>query len=110
MFGIGRAVKKYAKKALGFATKVTGIGKLYKLGKGLWDDLTGKTAAKDMAKQQEQQLLAQAEQAKLNAANEIGNVTQFDESPDVSFSGSTGDKRRKRRSAGAYASGIGLSI
>lgn len=106
--GILSKIKKVAKKALNFAAKTTGVHWLYKAGKPIWDNLTGKTARKDLAAQQEEQLRLQGEQSKLNAANEIDNVTQFDESTDPSFVGTEG--RRKKRSAGAYASGIGLQI
>ncbi|QGH73776.1 hypothetical protein [Vibrio phage vB_VhaP_VH-5] len=63
----------------------------------------------DAAKRQEEALRRQQEQAKLEAANEIENVTQFDEGTDPSFAVDP-NKRRKKRSTGAYASGIGLQI
>lgn len=64
----------------------------------------------DLAKQQEAMLRRQQEAAKLEAANEIQQVTQFDETVDPSFAGASEDFRRKKRSAGSYASGIGLQI
>ena len=64
----------------------------------------------DLAKQQEKLLRQQQEAAKLQAANEIQNVTQFDETVDPSFSGANEDFRRKKKSTGSYASGIGLQI
>lgn len=64
----------------------------------------------DLAKQQEKQLKQQQEAAKLQAANEVQQVTQFDETVDPSFSGADGDFRRKKASTGAYASGMGLNI
>lgn len=70
----------------------------------------GLDAGDDLAKQQERQLRQQQEAAKLEAANEIKQVTQFDETVDPSFAGANEDFRRKKRSTGAYASGIGLNI
>lgn len=70
----------------------------------------GLDAGDDLAKQQERQLRQQQEAAKLEAANEIQQVTQFDETTDPSFAGADEDFRRKKRSAGSYASGIGLKI
>lgn len=63
----------------------------------------------DAARKQEELLRQQREAAKLQAANEVQNVVQFDEEPDPSFAG-TDDTRRKKRSTGSYASGIGLNI
>lgn len=102
--GIFSSIKKLAKKAL----KLTGVGSLIKPIKGIWDNLTGKTAAKDMAASQEAQLRQQSEAAKLNAANEVGNVTQFEDSAAIGLGDDT--QRRKKRSAGAYGSGIGLVV
>jgi hypothetical protein len=101
--GIFSAIKKGLKKVL----KLTGITSVLKPVKGLWDNLTGKTAAKNMAKSQEAQLKQQAEQAKLDASNEVDNVTKFDDS---GGGGLDSDTRRKKRSAGAYGSGIGLVV
>jgi hypothetical protein len=64
----------------------------------------------DLAKQQEKQLRQQQEAAKLQAANEVQQVTQFDETVDPSFAGANEDFRRKKKSTGSYASGIGLQI
>lgn len=70
----------------------------------------GLDAGEDLAKQQEAMLRQQQEAAKLQAANEIQNVAQFDEDVDPSFAGASQDNRRKKKSAGSYASGIGLNI
>lgn len=78
------------------------VGKLAKSILGLGND--------DLAKQQEKQLRQQQEAAKLQAANEVQQVTQFDEAVDPSFSGANEDFRRKKKSTGSYASGIGLQI
>lgn len=102
--GIFSSIKKLAKKAL----KITGISSILKPVKGLWDNLTGKTAAKNMAQAQEAQLRQQSEQAKLNAANEVGNVTQFSDGESIGLG--TDTQRRKKRSAGSYGSGIGLVV
>lgn len=64
----------------------------------------------DLAKQQEKQLRAQQEAAKLQAANEVQQVTKFDEAVDPSFAGANEDFRRKKKSTGAYASAVGLQI
>lgn len=72
--------------------------------------LLGLDAGDDLAKQQERQLRQQQEAAKLQAANEVQQVTQFDETVDPSFAGADEDFRRKKRSAGSYASGLGLQI
>lgn len=64
----------------------------------------------DLAKQQEKQLRQQQEAAKLQAANEVQQVTQFDGAVDPSFAGANEDFRRKKKSTGSYASGIGLQI
>lgn len=70
----------------------------------------GLDAGDDLAKQQERLLRQQQEAAKLQAANEVQQVTQFDETVDPSFAGANEDFRRKKKSAGSYASGIGLQI
>lgn len=98
--GFFSGIKKLAKKALGF------VSPLLKPLKGAWDSLTGKTAAENMARTQEEQLRIQGEQAKLNAANEVDNVTQFEDSVDPVLS----DTRRKKRPTGNFASGLGLQI
>lgn len=100
--GLFKKIKKLAKKALGIASP------FIKPIKGVWDNLTGKTAAKNMAATQESQLRQQTEQAKLSSMNELDNVTQFDSTADLGFAGT--DNRRKRRSAGGFSSGIGLNI
>ena len=106
--GIFSSIKKAYKKALKFVHKVTGFTGLVKGVKGIWDNLTGKTAAKNMAQAQEAQLRQQSEQAKLDAANEVGNVTQFSDGESIGLGADT--QRRKKRSAGSYGSGIGLVV
>lgn len=105
--GIGKSIKKAFKK-LG---KVSGVSFLSKgLKKGL-GSLFGVGAMKDMAAAQEAQLRQQTEAAKLNAMNEIGNVTQFsDNTAQFASFGDDDTNRRKRRSAGAFSSGIGLQV
>lgn len=100
--GLFSGIKKLVKKAL----KLTGVSQAFGAAKGLWDNLTGKTAAENMAKTQEAQLKAQAESAKLESANEVQNVVKFDEG------GSTSNDliRRKKSSTGAFSSGIGLQV
>ena len=98
--GFFSGIKKLAKKALGF------VSPLLKPLKGVWDNLTGKTAAENMAKTQEEQLRIQGEQAKLSAANEVDNVTKFEDTADPVLS----DTRRKKRPTGNFASGLGLQI
>lgn len=100
--GLFSSIKKLAKKAL----KITGISGVYNSVKGVWDGLTGKTAAKDMAATQEAQLKQQAEAAKLQAANEVDNVTEFDDSTDPVLDST----RRKKRPTGGFSSGIGLVV
>ena len=100
--GLFSGVKKLAKNVL----KLTGVSTLYKGVKGVWNNLTGKTAAENMARTQEEQLRVQGEQAKLNAANEQDNVTKFEDTADPVLS----DTRRKKRPTGNYASGLGLQI
>lgn len=98
--GFFSGIKKLAKKALGL------VSPLLKPLKGAWDNLTGKTAAENMARTQEEQLRIQGEQAKLNAANEVDNVTKFEDTVDPVLS----DTRRKKRPTGNFASGLGLQI
>ena len=100
--GLFSGIKKLAKKAL----KLTGISSAFRGIKGIWNNLTGKTAAENMARTQEEQLRVQGEQAKLNAANEVGNVTKFEDTADPTLS----DTRRKKRPTGNFASGLGLQI
>lgn len=98
--GFFSGIKKLAKKVLGF------VSPLLKPLKGVWNNLTGKTAAENMARTQEEQLRIQGEQAKLNAANEVDNVTKFEDTADPVLS----DTRRKKRPTGNFASGLGLQI
>lgn len=104
--GLFKEIKKAVKGALKFTTKVTGIDWLGRKVGGALQDALGIGAMKDMAKSQQDQMRMNAEAAKLNTANEISNVAQFDESSGGATVAS--DSRRKKRSAGAYASGIGL--
>ena len=98
--GLFSGIKKLVKKVLKFTSP------LLKPLKGVWNNLTGKTAAENMARTQEAQLRIQGEQAKLNAANEVDNVTKFEDSVDPVLS----DTRRKKRPTGNFASGLGLQI
>ena len=98
--GLFKSIKKLSKKALGF------VSRAFKPIKGVWDNLTGKTAAENMARTQEEQLRIQGEQAKLKAANEVDNVTKFEDTADPVLS----DTRRKKRPTGNFASGLGLQI
>lgn len=100
--GLFSGIKKLAKKAL----KLTGLSSVAKGIKGIWNNITGKTAAENMARTQEEQLRIQGEQAKLNAANEVDNVTKFEDTADPLVS----DTRRKKRATGNFASGLGLQI
>lgn len=99
--GIFSGIKKLVKKALKFT-----VSPLAKPLKGLWDNLTGKTAAENMAKTQEAQLKAQAEAAKLQSANEVDNVVRFD----TGTADSNDLLRRKKTNTGSFASGIGLQV
>ena len=98
--GLFSGIKKLAKKVLKLASP------LVKPLKGVWDNLTGKTAAENMARTQEEQLRVQGEQAKLHAANEQANVTKFEDTADPVLSA----VRRKKRSTGNFTSGLGLQI
>ena len=98
--GLFKSIKKLAKKALGFVSRV------FKPIKGAWYNITGKTAAENMARAQEEQLRVQGEQAKLNAANEVDNVAKFEDTSDPVLSA----VRRKKRPTGNFASGLGLQI
>lgn len=98
--GLFSGIKKLVKKVLKFTSP------LLKPLKGVWNNLTGKTAAENMARTQEAQLRIQGEQAKLNAANEVDNVTKFEDTADPVLS----DTRRKKRPTGNFASGLGLQI
>ena len=99
--GIFSGIKKLVKKALKFT-----VSPLVKPLKGLWDNLSGKTAAENMAKTQEAQLKAQAEAAKLQSANEVDNVVRFD----TGTADSNDRIRRKKTNTGSFASGIGLQV
>ena len=103
--GLFSGIKKLAKKTLGFVkdwNKKMWINPL----KNVWNNLTGKTAAENMARTQEEQLRIQGEQAKLKAANEVDNVVKFEDTADPVLS----DTRRKKRPTGNFASGLGLQI
>lgn len=103
--GLFKKIKKAAKGALSLTSKVTGVDWLGRKVGGAMQNALGIGAMKDMAQSQQDQMRMNAEAAKLNTLNEISNVAQFDESSGASIST---DSRRKKRSAGAYASGIGL--
>lgn len=105
--GIGKSLKKAVKKV----GKVVGVNSLAKAVKKGIGSLFGVGAMKDMAASQEAQLRQQMEAAKLNSMNEMGNVTQFsDNTAQFSDSGDDDSVRRKKRSAGAFSSGIGLQV
>lgn len=105
--GLGKKLKKSFKKVGSFFGS-SFIKKLAKKGIG---SLFGVGAMKDMAASQEAQLRQQTEAAKLDAMNEMGNVTQFsDNTAQFSDSGEDDTTRRKKRSAGAFSSGIGLQV
>lgn len=97
---------------MGFGSKFT--KSLKKIGKSITKgigSLFGVGGIKDMAAAQEAQLRQQTEAVKLNAMNEMGNVTQFsDNTAQSASSGDDSTDRRKRRNAGAFSSGIGLQI
>ena len=104
--GLFSKIKKAVKGALKLTTKVTGVDWLGRKVGGALQNALGIGAMKDMAQSQQDQIRMNAEAAKLNTLNEINNVAQFDESGGGATISS--DTRRKKRSAGAYASGIGL--
>ena len=114
--GIGSKLKKAFKKSVknmfrggtawGFVKKYVDKPFTEKL-----QSLFGVGAMKDMAAAQEAQLRQQTEAAKLNAMNEMGNVTQFsDNTAQFADFGDTSTNRRKKRNAGAFSSGIGLQV
>lgn len=85
-------------------------GSLYKLsdkGDNMLRDIFGLNAFKDLAAGQDAQIRAQAEQNKLNTANEIQNVVQFED--DVATGGGS-DQRRRKTQSGAYARALNLNI
>ena len=109
--GIGKSIKKTVKKAFKIANKITGLDWLHKTAKKGIGSLFGVGAMKDMAASQEAQLRQQTEAAKLDSMNEMGNVTQFsDNTAQVADFGDDNTERRKKRSAGAFSSGIGLQV
>lgn len=109
--GIGKSLKKAAKKAFKITSKITGLDWMHKTAKKGIGSLFGVGAMKDMAAAQEAQLRQQTEAAKLDSMNEMGNVTQFsDNTAQVANVGDDDTNRRKKRSAGAFASGIGLQV
>ena len=109
--GIGSKLKKALKKGLKTWNKVTGLDSLHKQAKKGMKSLFGVGAMEDMAAAQEAQLRQQTEAAKLNSMNEMGNVTQFsDNTAQFADSGDNDTTRRKKRSAGAFSSGIGLQV
>lgn len=109
--GFFKKIKKAVKKTLKVWNKVTGLDWLQKKAKQGIGSLFGVGAMKDMAAAQEAQLRQQTEAAKLNAMNEMGNVTQFsDKTAQFADFGGDNTNRRKKRSAGAFSSGIGLQV
>lgn len=109
--GIGKSLKKAVKKAFKVTSKITGLDWAQKTVKKGIGSLFGVGAMKDMAASQEAQLRQQTEAAKLDSMNEIGNVTKFSDNTAQSASfGGDDTNRRKKRSAGAFASGIGLQV
>ena len=109
--GIGKSIKKTVKKAFKITSKITGLDWIHKTAKKGIGSLFGVGAMKDMAASQEAQLRQQTEAAKLNAMNEMGNVTQFsDNTAQVANFGDDDTARRRRRNAGAFSSGIGLQV
>lgn len=79
------------------AFNALGIGKVF-----------GMNKQPDLGAAFDKQLQAQREAAKLQAANETTNVAQFS-GTDPTLSVGT-DMRRKKQTAGAYATGLGLNI
>lgn len=109
--GIGKTLKKTVKKAFKITSKITGLDWIHKTAKKGIGSLFGVGAMKDMAAAQEAQLRQQTEAAKLDSMNEMGNVTQFsDNTAQATAFGDDDTNRRKKRSAGAFASGIGLQV
>lgn len=109
--GIGKTLKKAVKKTFKITSKITGLDWLHKTAKKGIGSLFGVGAMQDMAASQEAQLRQQTEAAKLNSMNEMGNVTQFsDNTAQFADSGDDATNRRKKRSAGAFSSGIGLQV
>lgn len=110
--GFGKKLKKGLKKTFKSFKKGIGVDWLQKQSKKALGSLFGVGAMKDMAAAQEAQLRQQTEAAKLNSMNEMGNVTQFSDNNTAQFSDSGDDdtERRRRRSAGAFSSGIGLQV
>lgn len=109
--GFGKKLKKALKKGFKITSKITGLNWLHKTAKKGIGSLFGVGAMKDMASAQEAQLRQQTEAAKLDSMNEMGNVTQFSDNT-AQFADFGGDdtNRRKKRSAGAFSSGIGLQV
>lgn len=63
----------------------------------------------DLGKKYDEQLKAQQEANKLNAANEAQNIAQFNDSGgDSTFTGT--DTRRRKRDSGAAANALGLQV
>lgn len=109
--GFGKKLKKAVKKTFKSFSKGIGVDWLLKKSKKALGSLFGVGAMKDMAAAQEAQLRQQTEAAKLNSMNEMGNVTQFsDNTAQFSDSGDEDTNLRRRRSAGAFSSGIGLQV
>lgn len=70
--------------------------------------LLGLGKEENLASAYDAQLKQQQEANKLNAANEATNVVQFEDTS--TDTGTTDTRRTKKRSAGAYASALGLKL
>lgn len=85
------------------------MGFLKKLVKGILGiDDSAEKAARAQARRAEEQLRKAQEAQKLQAANEMQSITTID---DVELGSDTGtDNRRRRRTAGAATSNLGLNV
>lgn len=109
--GFGKKLKKGFKKFIKISNRISGVTWLNKKTKKALGSLFGVGAMKDMAAAQEAQLRQQTEAAKLNSMNEMGNVTKFsDNTAQFADLGDEDTNLRRRRSAGAFSSGIGLQV
>ena len=106
--GLFKSIKKAVGKVFKFTGDVTGTNYQQKKIKKPLQDIFGLTAQKHMAAAQEKQLQQQSEVAKLDAASEMQNVVQFDDSSPDTFTGA--GSRRKKGGADKFSSGIGLKM
>lgn len=102
-----KSVTKAVKDTVRFTGKVTGVEWLTNTLKKPLQDMFGITAQKDQAARQEESIRRQGEASKLDANNEVQNITQFDDAGGNDFTG--GGSRRNKRKTGAFSSGIGLN-